>query len=309
MSNFWDNYPGQDLRTSALQYRQCAGLVRAVVSERLDSPLAVYHCARKDDVFFEVDDIVRFARDTHSYKESTTITVIANMLDIGILKTNSIRIIGGNPFYDTKTLEVRLAAYKPSIPTAIPTSAKEKAAAREDIRRHLESGVGGEIIHPMLNFREAAGLYQLNVVHPVPDHEHVMRILDVRSLSKLDSPGFGWVVAWPIAINPESCGSTELDFGEMSNLVGHSDSVLLFGPEEAPIVNGQRLEKPLPVRKYKIVAALLEKYPGGLLKTELDGVVGGEGGHKDLRELVKTKPWCDVIIRPQNNHSGGTRIL
>jgi hypothetical protein len=309
MSEFWDNYPKQDLLTPALQYQQCAGLVQAVVSERFDSLLAKYHCARKDDVFFEVADIVGFAGRKYSYRGSTTKTVIRSMLEIGILKTNSIRMVGGNPFYGTKNLEARLAAYETCIPAPTPASAKEIAAAEEDTRGNFESGVVSEIIHPVDNFRESVSLCQLNVVHPVPGHDHVTKILDVRSLSKLNSPDYIGGFACPIAINSESCGSTKLDFGEMSKLAGHSGSVLLFSTKEAPIVNGQRLEKALPMRKYKLVSALLEKYPGGLLKTELDGVVGGAGGHRDLRELVKTAPWCDVIIRPVNNHSGGYRIL
>jgi len=309
MGEFWDNYPKQDLQTPALRYRQCASLVRAEVSKRFDSRLARYHCARKDDVFFEVAGIVRFAEDKHSYKESTTKTVIRSMLEIGILKTNSIRMVGGNPFYGTKTLEARLAAYETCIPVATPASPKEIAAAAEDIRGNFESGVVSDLINGSDSVSESVSLCQLNVVHPVPGHDDAMRILDVRSLLKLNSPGFGGGFACPIAINPESCGSTKLDFGEMLNLVGYSDSVQLFDVKDCPIVNGQMLEKPLPVRKYKIVDALLEKQPGGLLKTELDGVIGGEGGHKELRELAKTEPWCDVIIRPENNHSGGYRIL
>jgi hypothetical protein len=189
----------------------------------------------------------------------------------------------------------------------INTAAVIKKSATRPDGESLDGSV--DIIDPRQYMTEKITAVQINIVKPIKGHPQAATILDTRSLQKLDHPVTNGWVAQLIAINPSPPPTHSPAFGDMAELAGYSNKVQLFGLRDCPIVNGQMLEKPLPVRKYKIVAALLEKQPGGLLKTELDDVIGGEGGHKELRELAKTEPWCDVIIRPENNHSGGTRIL
>ncbi len=58
-----------------------------------------------------------------------------------------------------------------------------------------------------------------------------------------------------------------------------------------------------------IVEALLQRFPEGLVISDLDKAIKAQGGHKELRELVNTEPWHDVIVLPGKVGRGGARIL
>jgi hypothetical protein len=308
MTEFWKNYPAQNRDTPAIFYSRCFALIHAEMSKGLHSKACRYYCARQGVAFFDVWSITKFAwgsESNYGYKEATAQTVIREMFTAEMLVTERVRVVGWNPFYDTSALQkqVRLIMEQRRPPVIKTAAVIKKGTTRPGGKS--SDGCRDPIHAPT----DIATIEVIKIVKPVKGHPEIATILDTSSLQKLEHSVTDGQVPQLIAINPSPPPTQSLAFGDMAEFAGYSDKVQLFGLRDCPIVNGQMLEKPLSVRKYKIVAALLEKHPGGLLKTELDGVIGGEGGHKELRELAKTEPWCDVIIRPENNHSGGTRIL
>jgi hypothetical protein len=309
MTEFWKNYPAQNRDTPVICYRRCAALIHAEMSKRLDSEACSYYCARQDVAFFDVESITRFARgpgNNYGFKEATAQTVIREMFAVEMLVTKRVRVIDGNPFYDTPVLQKQVTSIMEQCrPPVIKTAAViMKSATRPGGK---SSDGCRDIIHPPT--RQTLTAVHIKIVKPVKGHPHVATILDTRSLQKLENPVTDGWGRQPIGINPSPPPTQSPSFGDMAKLTGYSNKVLLFGKGDCPIVNGVLLAKPLSTRKFMIVEALLQRFPEGLVISDLDKAIKAQGGHKELRELVNTEPWHDVIVLPGKVGRGGARIL
>ena len=311
MTEFWKNYPAQNRDTPAICYSRCAALIHAEMSKGLHSEIDSYYCARQNVLFFEAGRIISFASGfgrNYGYKEATAQTVIREMFAVKMLVTKRVRVIDWNPFYDTPALQKQVSSImEQRRQQVIKTAAAIKESATRPGGESLDGSV--DIIDPSKYVTQRITAVQINIVKPVKGHPEIATILDTRSLQKLDHPVTNGWVAQLIAINPSPPLTQSLAFGDMAKLTGYSNKVQLFGKEDCPIVNGVLLAKPLSTRKFLIVEALLQRFPEGVVISDLDKAIKAQGGHKDLRELVNTEPWSDVIVRPGKVGRGGTRIL
>ena len=311
MTEFWKNYPAQNRDTPAICYRRCAALIHAEMSKGLHSEVCSYYCARQKVVFFEASSIISFASGSggnYGYKEATAQTVIREMFAVKMLVTKRVRVIDWNPFYDTPALQKQVSSImEQRRQQVIKTAAVIKKSATRPDRESLGGPV--DIIDPSEYMKDKCMAVQIKIIKPVKGHPEVATILDTRSLQKLEHSVTDGQVTQPIAINPSPPPTLSLVFGDMTELTGYSNKVQLFGKEDCPIVNGILLAKPLPDRKFLIVEALLQRFPEGLIISDLDKAIRAPGGHKEIRELANTDPWRDVIVRPGKSGRGGTRIL
>jgi hypothetical protein len=98
-----------------------------------------------------------------------------------------------------------------------------------------------------------------------------------------------------------------LDYGKIPDLVRYSDRVQLFGPSDPPLIDNRPVRK-LARRQYAIIKALIEAFPAGLTKQQMEDDIR-EGAHHEFLRLTRKDLWKDVLVRPGVQSNGGNRIL
>jgi hypothetical protein len=90
---------------------------------------------------------------------------------------------------------------------------------------------------------------------------------------------------------------------------GEPRPAVVLGGQDDPVSVCGRNKPPLPPGKYRVVKALLDAYPAGLVKDELASASRYSDPHKLLRELCDSdKDWDSAIERPGRGYRGGYRV-
>ena len=101
------------------------------------------------------------------------------------------------------------------------------------------------------------------------------------------------------------------DVGGMSSAkkVGESTPAVVLGEQGAPATVRGIDKPPLPPGQYRVVQALHQAFPAGLLKDDLATKANYAEPHKVLKELCESDPdWDSAIERPGRGYRGGYRI-
>jgi hypothetical protein len=107
----------------------------------------------------------------------------------------------------------------------------------------------------------------------------------------------------------EPAGGTEVDARGSAGAVTPLRAAVTLGGLTEPILVRGKEKPPLPKGTYRVVKALLDVFPAGLVKDKLATRADYTDPHKLLATLCEDPDWAAAIFRPGRGYRGGYRIL
>ena len=294
---FWRMYPQRRLSDRTSDTKNCAVLMYAEIGKQKASSVGGYRCATTERIYVEAYKLIQFCAKK-GYPEDTCKMVIRELFEKGVLISKPVIRLAGIPCEDTTTLRVEtikwLNQQTPSRmyhqhPFATECSASRTARLFGSIRQGKDSQV--ESLPPdTINVQDIQVRDAVDLVKSLEGDERII-VLETIGIEEVCQGGIVEV----------------LEYVEMSDLVGYSDRVQLYGRSNHPLIDNRPVKK-LSKRQYAIIKALIEAFPAGLTKQQMEDDIR-EGAHHEFLRLTRKDLWKDVLVRPGVQSNGSNRIL